>query len=72
MVWMADSQMIYGNISKSVMEEIFQTRMLKYLLEKNKHWNDAIIRSIDWTAMGACLKKLKGQKVTNVLKLFHG
>ena len=35
MVWLADSCMIYGNISKAVTEEISQAPMLKYLLGKN-------------------------------------
>ena len=72
MIRMAGSRMIYGNISKVVTEEISQAPMLKYLLGKPKHWNEAIIRYIDCTVMGAYLKKLKGRKVTNVLKLFYG
>lgn len=71
MVRMADSRMIYGN-SKAVTWEIPQAPMIKYLLGKNKDCNEAILRSIDWLEMGACLKQLKGQKVTNVLKLVHG
>ena len=71
----ADSRMLYRDIRKEVTKEISQNEIIKYLREKNSHWNDDFCTSIDWKSMEAYLDKMAkifGQRVTNILKLVHG
>ena len=46
MVQLRNSQMIYGNISSWVREEIYSRKLIKYLMERNPHWTDDIFRTI--------------------------
>ena len=68
----AESRLIYGDISRAVTEAISQVPMFKYLQGKIRYWTENIFNSIDWAAMGTCLKRMSVQRVTNVLKFVHG
>ncbi len=40
--------MIYEDIEKQVTFYINKGNMIKYLMSKNKHWDDKIFEMIDW------------------------
>ena len=75
MVQSTNTCFINGRVEDVVTADINKEKMLKYLGEKNMHWNEAIFESIDWDAIGTCMKKMvskSGMQVTNALKLVHG
>ena len=75
MVQRANKCFINGRVGDVVTTDINKEKMLKFLWGKNMHWNEAIFDSIDWDAIGTCMKKMaskSGMRVINALKLVHG
>ena len=72
MAKIGQSQLIYGDITKHIREDISKRKLIQHLMLKNPSWTDTILQSIDWNAIKIHLQKQPATRVTNIIKLVHG
>ena len=72
MVQIGQSQLIYGDMTKHVREDISQRKLIQHLMLKNPAWNNHIFQTINWDTFKAHPQKQTATRATNIIKLVHG
>jgi hypothetical protein len=72
MAKLGQSQLLYGDITKYIREDISKRNLRQHLMQKNPAWTDTIFNSINWNAIKAHLQKQSATRTTNIIKLVHG
>ena len=71
MVQSGQSQLIYGDVTKHVREDISKRKLIQHLMLKNPEWTETIFHSINWDATKVHLQKQIATRATNIIKLAH-